>query len=132
MYRNTLKFIRFKIQEIFPGMLRSFYYIPTLFIAFILITPVNIVIVSNADRLDPNISFAFYQVLVLIFAALPTLSLYISSEVDEFMKQDYILSSQLLELAVFILSKTLTSLVTDAYLCYLWNILSNRSYSLSI
>ena len=29
------------------------------------------------------------------------------------MKQDYILSSQLLELAVFILSKTLTSLVTD-------------------
>ena len=112
MYRNTLKFIRFKIQEIFPGMLRSFYYIPTLFIAFILITPVNIVIVSNADRLDPNISFAFYQVLVLIFVALPTLSLYISSEVDEFMKQDYILSSQLLELAVFILSKTLTSLVT--------------------
>ena len=116
MYRNTLKFIRFKIQEIFPGMLRSFYYIPTLFIAFILITPVNIVIVSNADRLDPNISFAFYQVLVLIFVALPTLSLYISSEVDEFMKQDYILSSQLLGASRFhIIKNTYES-------CYLINL----------
>lgn len=96
MYRNPLKFICSKTQEIFPVMLRSFYYIPTLFIAFILITPVNIIITSNADGVDPNISFTFYQVLVLIFVALPTLSLYISSEVDEFMKQDYILSSQLL------------------------------------
>lgn len=112
MYRNPLKFICSKTQEIFPVMLRSFYYIPTLFIAFILITPVNIVITSNADGVDPNISFTFYQVLVLIFVALPTLSLYISSEVDEFMKQDYILSSQLLGLVVFILLKTLTSLIT--------------------
>ena len=133
MYRNTLKFIRFKIQEIFPNMLRSFYYIPTLFIAFILITPVNIVIVSNADRLDPNISFAFYQVLVLIFVALPTLSLYISSEVDEFMKQDYILSSQLLGASRFhIIKNTYESCYLIAYLCYLWNISSKRSYSLSI
>ncbi len=86
-----------KTQEIFSSHAQKFfYYIPTLFIAFILITPVNIIITSNADGVDPNISFTFYQVLVLIFVALPTLSLYISSEVDEFMKQDYILSSQLL------------------------------------
>ncbi|MDP7989612.1 ABC transporter permease subunit [Bacillus sp. MHSD_36] len=85
-----------KLKRFFQSCSEVFYYIPTLFIAFILITPVNIVITSNADRLDPNISFTLYQLLVLIFVALPTLSLYISSEVDEFMKQDYILSSQLL------------------------------------
>ncbi|MDM5154634.1 ABC transporter permease subunit [Bacillus sp. DX1.1] len=73
-----------------------FYYIPTVFIAFILIAPVNIRMVSNADDLNPNISFAFYQAIVLIFVALPTLTLYISSEVDEFMQRDYILSSQLM------------------------------------
>ena len=133
MYRNSLKFICSKIQEIFPSMLRSFYYIPTLFIAFILITPVNIVITSNADGLDPNISFTFYQVLVLIFVALPTLSLYISSEVDEFMKRDYILSAQLLGASRFhIMKNTYESYYLTAYLYYLWNISSKHSYSLSI
>lgn len=133
MYRNPLKFICSKTQEIFPVMLRSFYYIPTLFIAFILITPVNIIITSNADGVDPNISFTFYQVLVLIFVALPTLSLYISSEVDEFMKQDYILSSQLLGASRFhIIKNTYESYYLTAYLYYLWNISSKHSYSLSI
>ncbi|MDJ1475281.1 ABC transporter permease subunit [Bacillus sp. LS15-K4] len=103
-----------KFKRFFQACSEVFYYIPTLFIAFILITPVNIVIVSNADRLDPNISFAFYQVLVLIFVALPTLSLYISSEVDEFMKQDYILSSQLLGASRFhIIKKHLRVLLLD-------------------
>ncbi|AZJ20378.1 peptide ABC transporter permease [Bacillus wiedmannii] len=103
-----------KFKRFFQSCSEVFYYIPTLFIAFILITPVNIVIVSNADRLDPNISFAFYQVLVLIFVALPTLSLYISSEVEEFMKQDYILSSQLLGASRFhIIKKHLRVLLLD-------------------
>ncbi|PDZ46675.1 peptide ABC transporter permease [Bacillus wiedmannii] len=103
-----------KFKRFFQACSEVFYYIPTLFIAFILITPVNIVIISNADRLDPNISFAFYQVLVLIFVALPTLSLYISSEVDEFMKQDYILSSQLLGASRFhIIKKHLRVLLLD-------------------
>ncbi|PDM37665.1 peptide ABC transporter permease [Bacillus cereus] len=105
-----------KLKRFFPGMLRSFfYYIPTLFIAFILITPVNIVITSNADGLNPNIFiYVFYQVLVLIFVALPTLSLYISSEVDEFMKRDYILSSQLLGASRFhIMKKHLRVLLLD-------------------
>jgi len=103
-----------KFKRFFQACSEVFYYIPTLFIAFILITPVNIVIVSNADRLDPNISFSFYQVLVLIFVALPTLSLYISSEVDEFMKQDYILSSQLLGASRFhIIKKHLRVLLLD-------------------
>ncbi len=102
-----------KFKRFFQACSEVFYYIPTLFIAFILITPVNIVITSNADGLDPNISFTFYQVLVLIFVALPTLSLYISSEVDEFMKRDYILSAQLLGASRFhIMKKTLTSLIT--------------------
>ncbi|AWC32517.1 peptide ABC transporter permease [Bacillus cytotoxicus] len=91
-----------------------FYYIPTLFIAFILIAPVNILITSNADQLNPNISFAFYQAIVLIFIALPTISLYISSEVDEFMQQDYILSSQLMGATRFhIIKKHLRVLLLD-------------------
>ncbi|MES5894334.1 MULTISPECIES: ABC transporter permease subunit [Bacillus cereus group] len=103
-----------KFKRFFQTCSEVFYYIPTLFIAFILITPVNIVITSNADRLDPNISFTFYQVLVLIFVALPTLSLYISSEVDEFMKRDYILSSQLLGASRFhIIKKHLRVLLLD-------------------
>ncbi|MEK4578345.1 ABC transporter permease [Bacillus sp. FSL R12-0074] len=103
-----------RFKRFFQACSEVFYYIPTLFIAFILITPVNIVIISNADRLDPNISFAFYQVLVLIFVALPTLSLYISSEVDEFMKRDYILSSQLLGASRFhIIKKHLRVLLLD-------------------
>jgi len=103
-----------KFKRFFQSCSEVFYYIPTLFIAFILITSVNIVITSNADRLDPNISFMFYQVLVLIFVALPTLSLYISSEVDEFMKQDYILSSQLLGASRFhIIKKHLRVLLLD-------------------
>lgn len=103
-----------KLKRFFQSCSEVFYYIPTLFIAFILITPVNIVITSNADGVDPNISFTFYQVLVLIFVALPTLSLYISSEVDEFMKQDYILSSQLLGASRFhIIKKHLRVLLLD-------------------
>ncbi len=103
-----------KFKRFFQACSEVFYYIPTLFIAFILITPVNIVITSNADGLDPNISFTFYQVLVLIFVALPTLSLYISSEVDEFMKRDYILSSQLLGASRFhIMKKHLRVLLLD-------------------
>ncbi|MBE7104597.1 ABC transporter permease subunit [Bacillus cereus] len=103
-----------KFKRFFQSCSEVFYYIPTLFIAFILITPVNIVIISNADRLDPNISFMFYQVLVLIFVALPTLSLYISSEVDEFMKRDYISSSQLMGASRFhIIKKHLRVLLLD-------------------
>lgn len=103
-----------KFKRFFQACSEVFYYIPTLFIAFILITPFNIVIISNADRLEPNIPFSFYQVLVLIFVALPTLSLYISSEVDEFMKQDYILSSQLLGASRFhIIKKHLRVLLLD-------------------
>ncbi len=103
-----------KLKRFFQACSEVFYYIPTLFIAFILITPVNIVITSNADGLNPNISFTFYQVLVLIFVALPTLSLYISSEVDEFMKRDYILSSQLLGASRFhIMKKHLRVLLLD-------------------
>ncbi|EEM22720.1 hypothetical protein bthur0001_20560 [Bacillus thuringiensis serovar tochigiensis BGSC 4Y1] len=103
-----------KFKRFFQACSEVFYYIPTLFIAFILITPVNIVITSNADGLDPNISFTFYQVLVLIFVALPTLSLYISSEVDEFMNRDYILSSQLLGASRFhIMKKHLRVLLLD-------------------
>ncbi|MED3389167.1 ABC transporter permease subunit [Bacillus thuringiensis] len=103
-----------KLKRFFQSCSEVFYYIPTLFIAFILITPVNIIITSNADGVDPNISFTFYQVLVLIFVALPTLSLYISSEVDEFMKQDYILSSQLLGASRFhIIKKHLRVLLLD-------------------
>ncbi|MEC2391307.1 ABC transporter permease subunit, partial [Bacillus toyonensis] len=103
-----------KLKRFFQACSEVCYYIPTLFIAFILITPVNIVITSNADGLDPNISFTFYQVLVLIFVALPTLSLYISSEVDEFMKRDYILSSQLLGASRFhIIKKHLRVLLLD-------------------
>ncbi|WP_459501126.1 ABC transporter permease [Bacillus sp. C1] len=91
-----------------------FYYIPTLFIAFILITPVNLVITSNADRLNPNISFALYQAIILIFIALPTISLYISSEVDEFMKKDYISSSRLMGASRFhIIKKHLRVLLPD-------------------
>lgn len=91
-----------------------FYYIPTVFIAFILINPVDIQIFSNSDTLNPNISFAFYQAIILIFVALPTLTLYISSEVDEFMKHDYILSSQLMGASRFhIIKKHLRVLLLD-------------------
>ncbi|MBY0597850.1 ABC transporter permease [Bacillus bingmayongensis] len=103
-----------KFKRFFQACSEVFYYIPTLFIAFILITPVNIVITSNADRLNPNISFALYQALILIFVALPTISLYISSEVDEFMKRDYILSSQLMGASRFhIIKKHLRVLLLD-------------------
>ncbi|PDZ74198.1 ABC transporter permease [Bacillus pseudomycoides] len=103
-----------KFKRFFQACSEVFYYIPTLFIAFILITPVNIVITSNTDRLSPNIPFTLYQAIILIFIALPTISLYISSEVDEFMKQDYIMSSQLMGASRFhIIKKHLRVLLLD-------------------
>ncbi|KFN11708.1 MULTISPECIES: ABC transporter permease [Bacillus] len=103
-----------KFKRFFQACSEVFYYIPTLFIAFILITPINLVITSNADRLSPNISFALYQAIILIFIALPTISLYISSEVDEFMKKDYISSSQLMGASRFhIIKKHLRVLLLD-------------------
>ncbi|MED1621993.1 ABC transporter permease [Bacillus pseudomycoides] len=103
-----------KCKRFFQACSEVFYYIPTVFIAFILITPVNIVITSNADRLSPNIPFTLYQAIILIFIALPTISLYISSEVDEFMKQDYIMSSQLMGASRFhIIKKHLRVLLLD-------------------
>ncbi|WIY63064.1 ABC transporter permease [Bacillus arachidis] len=103
-----------KCKRFFQACSEVFYYIPTVFIAFMLITPVNIEITSNADRLSPNIPFALYQAIILIFIALPTISFYISSEVDEFMKQDYILSSQLMGASRFhIIKKHLRVLLLD-------------------
>ncbi|MBJ8027220.1 ABC transporter permease [Bacillus cereus group sp. N21] len=103
-----------KFKRFFQACSEVFYYIPTLFSAFILITPINLVITSNADRLSPNISFALYQAIILIFIALPTISLYISSEIDEFMKKDYISSSQLMGASRFhIIKKHLRVVLLD-------------------
>ncbi|MEI4802168.1 ABC transporter permease subunit [Bacillus sp. NPDC077411] len=74
-----------------------FYYLPTVFIAYILMQPMNKMIFSNLDsKLDVNFSLLSYQAIVLVLVVLPTITTYVSSEIDEFMKQDYILSSQLM------------------------------------
>ncbi|KEK25030.1 ABC transporter permease subunit [Bacillus gaemokensis] len=103
-----------KFKKYFQACSEIFYYIPTVFIAFILIIPVNVAITSNADRLSPNTPFALYQAIILIFVALPTISLYISSEIDQFMHRDYILSSQLMGASRFhIIQKHLRVLLLD-------------------
>ncbi|WP_242224820.1 ABC transporter permease subunit [Bacillus cereus group sp. BfR-BA-01380] len=74
-----------------------FYYLPTVFVAYILMQPMNKMIFSNLDsKLEVNFSLLFYQAIVLVLVVLPTITTYVSSEIDEFMKQEYILSSQLM------------------------------------
>lgn len=74
-----------------------FYYLPTVFVAYILMQPMNKMIFSNLDtKLDVNFSLLSYQAIILILVVLPTITTYVSSEIDEFMKQEYILSSQLM------------------------------------
>lgn len=74
-----------------------FYYLPTVFIAYLLMQPMNKMFFSNLDnKLEVNFSLLFYQAIVLVLVVLPTITTYVSSEIDEFMKQEYILSSQIM------------------------------------
>ncbi|MEN1935855.1 ABC transporter permease subunit [Paenibacillus sp. 102] len=101
-------------KKIIKAFSEVFYYVPTVFIAAILILPVNVNIDSSVNRLEPNVSFAIYQAIILILVALPTVSLFISSEIDEFMKTDYILSSKLMGASRFhILKKHLRVLLRE-------------------
>ena len=52
--------------------------------------PMNKMIFSNLDnKLDVNFSLLAYQAIVLILVVLPTITTYVSSEIDEFMKQEF-------------------------------------------
>ncbi|MEH6891940.1 ABC transporter permease subunit [Bacillus sp. JJ864] len=74
-----------------------FFYLPTVFVAYLLMQPMNKMIFSNLDnKLEVNYSLLTYQAIVLVLVVLPTITTYVSSEIDEFMKQEYILSSQLM------------------------------------
>ncbi|MDC2867074.1 ABC transporter permease subunit [Bacillus sp. BP-3] len=74
-----------------------FYYLPTVFIAYLLMQPMNKMFFSNLDsKLEVNFSLLSYQAIVLVLVVLPTITTYVSSEIDEFIKQEYILSSQLM------------------------------------
>ncbi|CAG9614253.1 hypothetical protein BACCIP111899_03480 [Bacillus rhizoplanae] len=74
-----------------------FYYLATVFVAYILMQPMNKMVFSNLDsKLEVNLPLVSYQAIVLVLVVLPTVTIYISSEIDEFMKQEYILSSQIM------------------------------------
>lgn len=86
-----------KFKKVWQSCTEVFYYVPTVFIAAILIFPVQVNIFSNEDAfIKSDLSLVFYQAAILVFVAIPTLTMYISSEVDEFMKREYILSSKLM------------------------------------
>lgn len=110
----TLSLYTKKLKNFAQTFTEVFYYVPTVFIAFILIFPALMNVTSSADRLEPNIQLVLYQAAVLIFVAIPTLTLYISAEVDEFMKQEYIISAQIMGASRFhIIRKHLRVLLSE-------------------
>ncbi|HDX9577134.1 TPA: ABC transporter permease subunit [Bacillus pseudomycoides] len=86
-----------KLKSFVKTCTEVFYYLPTVFIAYLLMQPMNKIIFSNLDnKLGVNFSLLTYQAIILVIVVLPTITTYVSSEIDEFMKQEYILSSQLM------------------------------------
>lgn len=104
-----------RFKKVLQAFTEVFYYVPTVFIAAILIFPVQVNIFSNQDAfIKPDLSLIFYQAAVLVFVAIPPLTMYISSEVDEFMKQEYILSSKIMGASRFhIICKHIRALLNE-------------------
>ncbi|CAM4081549.1 peptide ABC transporter permease [Bacillus manliponensis] len=104
-----------KLKKVWQSCTEVFYYVPTVFIAAILIFPVQLTVYSNQDAfIKPDLSLVFYQSAILIFVAIPTLTMYISSEVNEFMKREYILSAKIMGASRFhIIVKHIRALLSE-------------------
>ncbi|MFD3450190.1 ABC transporter permease subunit [Microbacteriaceae bacterium 4G12] len=73
-----------------------FHYIPTIFVACILIFPVYFTVKENELSVKPDMSLLIYQIVVVILVVVPSLSVYISDEIDELMKKEFMISSKLM------------------------------------
>ncbi|MFD3450192.1 ABC transporter permease subunit [Microbacteriaceae bacterium 4G12] len=73
-----------------------FHYIPTIFIAFILIYPVDFKVETNESSVNLNMPLLIYQVIVITLIVVPSLSVYLSDEIDELMKKEFMMSSKLM------------------------------------
>ncbi|MCP8968917.1 ABC transporter permease subunit [Ectobacillus ponti] len=85
-----------KLKPFFRYFGEMFHYIPTIFTAFILIAPVMYAIHDNRENVSPNIPLLLYEAAVAVFVVWPSLSLYVSDEIDTFMKKEYMVSARLL------------------------------------
>lgn len=73
-----------------------FHYIPTIFVAAILIGPVYFAITTNKTGVNLDMSLLIYQVIVITLVVVPSLSVYISDEIDVLMKKEFMMSAKLM------------------------------------
>jgi peptide/nickel transport system permease protein len=85
-----------RLKGITKGTSQSFYNIPTIFMAYILIVPVYITLGINDPVPPTQWIIILFQLSVAVGVALPALTVFIMNEVDEHSKQEYIISAQLM------------------------------------
>jgi peptide/nickel transport system permease protein len=82
-----------KFIKLLKGFNQAFYYIPTIFLAFVLIVPVFYNVNENDEPVNPQLSLMLFQAAVIILLAVPSIVVFIGDEVDEFLQKEYVTSS---------------------------------------
>jgi peptide/nickel transport system permease protein len=85
-----------RFKAFVKGISQSFYNIPTIFMAYILMTPVYISIGAEDPVPSTQWIIMLYQLAVGVGVAVPAIAVYITNEVDEQMKQEYVISAKVM------------------------------------
>jgi peptide/nickel transport system permease protein len=85
-----------RFKSFIKRMSESFYNIPTIFMAYILMAPVYISLNQYDSVPSTQWIVIMYQLTVAVGVAVPAIAIFTANEVDEYMKQEYIISAKLM------------------------------------
>lgn len=95
-----------RMKRIGKGLNQTFSTIPSIFLAYILMAPVYISLTIYDTVPSSQWIIILYQLAVCMGVSVPTLSAYVTEEIDEFMKQEYVNSAILMGASKWYLVKT--------------------------
>lgn len=82
-----------RLKGFIRGLSQAFDYIPTIFLAFILIKPLYVSVTGEDTSVAIQWALITYQLFVAIGIGVPTVSVFIASEIDEYKKNEHVMSS---------------------------------------
>ncbi|WP_020063164.1 ABC transporter permease subunit [Bacillus sp. 123MFChir2] len=85
-----------RLKNFITGLSQAFNYVPTIFLAFILIQPLYISVSGEDTLISTQWGLTLYQIFVAIGIGAPTIAVFIANEIDEYRKSEHVLSSILM------------------------------------
>lgn len=95
-----------RLKTVLKGFSQSFSTIPPIFLAFMMMTPVYISLTIYDAIPSTQWIIILYQLAVCIGVGVPALTSYVTEEIDEFIKQEYVSSAILMGASRWYLIKT--------------------------